>query len=150
MILQQITGFTLVGAVGAALDWGLFNFFTGQRCGWGRVKASVISTSCAMVWSFSANSFLVFHPGDPAAVVRMLKFLLVTCFSGWVLQSCMVRGTGALVVGRFERVALTLRRIPFARTVSGEAVERNLAKVAAIAAGYVWNFCWYRHWVYAS
>jgi putative flippase GtrA len=146
IVFGQLLRFTAVGGVGALLDWGIFNQLTGNRWRWGRVPASMVSTSCAMVWSFSANGFLVFHPLHSTPEVRIWRFLLVTCFSGWCLQSAVIRSVSVGLARLAWKPKVPWKFISFRRDV----LERNAAKVAAIAVGYVWNFCWYRAWVYTG
>lgn len=148
-ILQQVVGFSLVGAGGALLDWRLFHHLTSRHRAWRRLCVSLMSTTCAMTWSFVANWLLVFQPNQAAAGTRLGRFLAVTCFSGWVLQSTVIRAVDGVFPATLGDPGANPRRRPFLKKMGGW-VRQHGSKVAAIALGYVWNFCWYRAWVYAD
>jgi hypothetical protein len=102
-----------------------------------------------MAWSFAANWLLVFRPGPAAPADRLGRFLVVTCFSGWVLQSAVIRAVDWLVAAAAQPPGIDHRQVRFVDTPA-VSLRRSGSKVTAIAVGFVWNFCWYRGWVYAD
>jgi putative flippase GtrA len=148
MILKQIFQFGMVGTCGALIDWAGFNLLVGLAR-WRRIPASIASTSCAMIWTFAGNWNFVFHPTEATTGIRALRFLIITCFSGWILQSLVIRvfGTAASLTRAFSGHSFNPTSLNSSKL---DWVERNLAKLAAIFAGFIWNFCWYRAWVFAT
>jgi putative flippase GtrA len=143
--LTQFAAFVGVGCVNTVIDFGLFNVAARRPFLFHWVIASLFSTTVAMSFSFAMNFLLVFR-SDGEIWTRGAQFVIVTAFSAYVIQSMVILlarrasslagGEGILIGGRFF-------------LATGEIVERNLAKLMAVAAGFLWNFLWYKHFVFA-
>lgn len=148
--LQQLLLFVGVGVITTAVDFALFNLLTGRPFRWHRISANVVSVAVAMAWSFLANWFLVFQPDGDAWLARAGRFLLTTAFSAFVLQNVVLH----LTTSRWRwpsSIALAFaRRLWPGHKWNEDMISRNTCKVLAVGAGLVWNFLWYKFFVYAS
>ncbi|MDO8597468.1 MAG: GtrA family protein, partial [Sulfuricaulis sp.] len=125
-----------------------YNLLTRAPLRWRRVPASSVSSTVAMSFSFTVNGALVFHPESGASVSQGIRFLAVTCFSSYALQSAVIHVLSHLwrapvVLGR--TVAYRVRVI---QGLGDDCIERNLVKAAAVAVGLLWNFLGYRYFVF--
>lgn len=147
---QQFLVFCLVGVATTVIDFAVFNLLSRSRIGWRPIPANIVSVALAMTWSFLANWFIVFHPDDYAWLQRAGRFLVTTAFSAFVLQNVVLYVTTG--VWRWpSRVGVALaRRLGLQRRFSDEFIARNTCKVLAVTTGLVWNFCWYKLFVYAD
>lgn len=141
--------FFLAGLVATSVDFALYNTFLRYVGKNERVLASVFSVTFAMSVSFLLNRFWVFsnlHPeGWP-----IVAFLAVTFTSAYGIQSIVIYTLSKGFRLRFpERMAQLLgERLRMSPEQTGDLVERNAIKLAAIAMGLVWNFSWYRWYVF--
>jgi putative flippase GtrA len=149
----QFILFCFVGAATTLIDFAIFNFLTRPTAAGRRmaiIPANILSVSAAMTWSFLANWLLVFHPGGHDWLPRAGRFLATTAFSAFVLQNVVLY----LMTRRWLRpVQLSLalaRRMGLAGRFSEDAISRNTAKGFAVTAGLIWNFFWYKFFVYSS
>ena len=84
---EQFMRFCVVGVATTVVDLAVFNLLTRPAAGWRRIPANTVSVSAAMVWSFLANWFIVFHPDGQDWLERAGRFLVTTAFSAFVLQN---------------------------------------------------------------
>lgn len=96
------------------------------------------------------NLFLVFHPESPNLGVRALRYVIVTCFSSYVLQSVVIHFATRLLIEQGPRVRALPRRVRAFCGLSEDAVDRNMVKGLAVAVGLLWNFSLCRAWVYVG
>jgi putative flippase GtrA len=146
----QFILFCGVGVVTTAVDFAVFNALTRPAIGWRRIPANVISVATAMVWSFLANWLIVFNPEGHEWLPRAGRFLITTAFSAFVLQNVILYFTTYIWKGPSNTVLLIMRNLPTKRPPNEDIVSRNTCKVLAVLAGLVWNFCWYKYFVYAT
>jgi len=146
----QILLFVVVGVITTVLDFAVFNLLTGRRLQWGRIPANVVSVSVAMVWAFLANWFLVFHPDGDAWLERAGRFLVTTAFSAFVLQNVVLYITTYLWTWPTKFGLQLARKFSVSQPFNDDVIGRNICKVMAVSAGLVWNFLWYKFFVYAD
>lgn len=144
----QFLLFCVVGVMATVVDFGIFNLLTGRALSWRRIPANVVSVAMAMTWSFLANWFLVFHPHGNQWVERAGRFLLTTAFSAFVLQNVVLYFTTYVWKAPVNVARVVVRKLRFLDRLSDDAVARNTCKVLAVSAGLVWNFFWYKFYVY--
>jgi putative flippase GtrA len=135
--------FLVVGALTTGLDLTTFNLLCARR--WPLVGANLVSCSLAMSFSFTVNRRLSFEAIDGASASQFMRFLLITLTSSYGLQNLvllswsflrqpMMAGSGGLTTPGHDQCELHW--------------HRNLAKASAVAVGMVWNYLWYRLWVF--
>jgi putative flippase GtrA len=146
---QQFLLFCAVGVSTTLVDFAIFNLLTRPAMGWRRIPANVVSVAVAMGWSFLANWVVVFNPGGHEWIERAGRFLLVTVFSAFVLQNFVLYVTTYVWRSPTELVLAVVRRFGLRRFLTDDAWARNTCKVLAVTTGLVWNFLWYKLWVYA-
>ena len=140
----QITLFGLVGVANTALDFILYNLLTRKIP---RIPANICSTSVAMAFSFAAN-FFVFQPRTFDAPGQATKFIIVTAISLYVIQNLIIYLTTNIWL-RPVRWATTLTgKLNFTQDWSEAFVSKNTVKLLATGCSLVWNFLWYRYYVY--
>jgi putative flippase GtrA len=132
-LIHELIGFGLVGVINTMVDLALFNWLAGRRT-WTNFRAHCCSSSTAMIISFLLNQNLVF-PGT-RMTERLPQFLVVTLLSLYVVQGSVIAGVG--MIGRGST-----------HWVNQPRVRRNVGKGLALLAGLIWNFLWYKHYVFA-
>jgi putative flippase GtrA len=145
----QFGGFLVVGALTTGLDFLGYNLLTRRPPGWSRVAASLVSCTVAMGFSFTVNWHFVFHPAGAEWLGRAGKFLIVTATSSYLIQSAVIHLLSGHWSGLVAAATRGCRRLPMCRQWSGDLLARNTVKAAAVGVGLLWNFAWYRWWVYA-
>lgn len=146
----QVILFVIVGVLTTFIDFAIFNALTGRTLGWRRIPANLVSVTAAMLWSFLANWFVVFQPDGNAWLERAGRFLVTTAFSAFVLQSAVLYVTTYVWKWPSNIVLRLARRLAPARHFNDDVITRNTCKVMAVSAGLIWNFSWYKFFVYVD
>ena len=147
---KQFLLFCVVGVITTAVDFGIFNWLTRPAAGWRRIPANIISVSVAMAWAFLANWFIVFHPDGQDWLGRAGRFLMTTAFSAFVLQNVILYVTTYVWKGPVNVALFIVRKLRLNHRLNDDLLSRNTCKALAVLAGLVWNFCWYKFFVYAA
>lgn len=146
---KQVVLFCAVGVVTTLVDFAVFNLLTRRAVHWRRIPANVVSVSVAMAWAFFANWFLVFHPTGDAWLDRAGRFLVTTAFSAFVLQNAILYLTADKWKAPVNLALWLVRRLRLEGWLDEDVVSRNTCKGLAVTVGLVWNFCFYKFFVYA-
>lgn len=146
----QFIIFCLVGVATTVIDFAVFNQLTRPAIGWRRIPANIISVTVAMLWSFLANWFLVFHPAGVDWISRAGRFLVTTAFSAFVLQNAVIYSTTHLWTFPARAAIALMRRLQVGRRFDDDFIARNTCKILAVTSGLIWNFVWYKFFVYAD
>jgi putative flippase GtrA len=146
--VKQLFNYLLVGGLVTLVDVIVYQQLSGgSRLP--RVAANVVSTSLGMALGFGLHFALVFHPSDPQLAVRVSRYLMTVGCSVYGVQNLVIYALGD-VWRRPVRFAQG-----FVRLIDGESLERDdfidrmTGKIAATAAGMVWNFVLFKYVVYA-
>ena len=145
----QFILFCAVGLATTALDFLVFNLLTRPAVGWRRIPANLVSVTVAMAWAFLANWLIVFRPSGEDWVGRAGRFLVTTAFSAFVLQNLILHVTTHRWAGPVNAALFLARKIRRDRPLDQDLIARNTCKVLAVSGGLVWNFCWYKFFVFA-
>jgi len=146
---EQIVRFIVVGVITTAVDFVVFNLLTRRATHWQRIPANLVSVTAAMTWAFLANWFLVFQPTGDAWLDRAGRFLITTAFSAFVLQNAVLYLTTYRWKTPVNLALWLVRRLRFDGLLDEDVVSRNTCKGLAVSVGLVWNFCFYKFFVYA-
>jgi putative flippase GtrA len=122
MLGSKKVRFVLVGLANTGVDFGVL-FALVYGLGTPAVLANVVSTSTALVVSYTLNKKAVFRSTSSRKVRQFVMFLVVTGL--WVLQNIVIHFVTS-VPGVGESGAGLL-----------------LAKLLATACSMVWNYIWY-------
>lgn len=149
-IALQFGFFVVAGVMTTLLDFAVYNLLTRPPLRWPRIRSNCVSVTAAICFSFTVNLLFVFRPEDAAVVTRATRFLLVTMFSAYVLQNLVIYLTSKLWLAPADLAVSFSRRLAATRSWSEEFVRRNAVKVCAVAVGLIWNFFWYRYFVFSE
>jgi putative flippase GtrA len=128
----------------------LFNVLTRTPFCWRRVPASLVSTSAGVGFGFMMNFYFVFQPQAPDLFERLIRFAAVTAFSCYVIQSAVILLGTYYSSQSVRRVIRWVRHLPGGTKLDHLFLEKNLIKGTAVLAGLIWNFSWYKFFVYAG
>ncbi|MFC6153485.1 GtrA family protein [Nocardioides yefusunii] len=130
--VAQAVRFALVGVVNTAIDLVIFGLLA--LTGWPVLLANLVSTSAGMAFGFFAHRSFSFRS---TATVRESapRFVLTTGVGLWLVQPLVILAGAAVLVALLGESSVT---------------EVWMPKLAAIAAGMVWNFAIYRLYVFAD
>lgn len=149
----QFILFCAIGIATTVIDFSLFNLLT-RPTPRGRfmpvIPANIVSVTVAMAWSFLANWYLVFQPAGEDWATRAGRFLATTTFSAFVLQNLVLYVTTFLWNGPVKAALWLSHRLRLETRLDDDFVSRNTRKVLAVTAGLIWNFFWYKFYVYAN
>ena len=140
----QITLFCLIGLINTLLDFVIYNLLTKKLS---RIPANILSTSVAMAFSFSAN-FFVFQPEVVRAPEQAAKFIAVTALSLYFIQNVVIYVTSNLWLQPVRTAQALSRKCRFSRGWSDAFISKNTVKLLATVCSMIWNFLWYKYYVY--
>lgn len=151
---KQIGRFGIIGVLNTLIDFGVFNLFVWAFglsfftiLGFPLSPANLISTTAAMAFSFVANKSFVFRASGRSSLRQAAIFLTVTAFSVYIIQN------GVLYL--FTRVWpesfnfwYNLLKPAIGNFITLEFATNNGAKAIAVGTGMVWNYFWYKKFVF--
>lgn len=127
---SRFVKFSVVGAIGAVIDFGLLNLMRGVF-GWDLIWANTLSVSVAIFSNFTWNRLWTFPESRTRRKRKQLpKFALVNLI-GLLVNNLIVVGVDAHLV-----------------PLVGEPLSYNIAKAVAIGVVLFWNFGANRFWTY--
>jgi putative flippase GtrA len=127
---QKPLRFILVGILNTGIDFVVL--FALTKAGMELIFANMISTSCALAFSFFVNrSFTFGATGNK--YIQGAKFMVVTLTALWVLQPIILLLGTALLVPTW-----------------GSDLSLLAAKVIATVASMIWNYLFYDRYVFTT
>lgn len=123
--------FGAVGMVNTAADFIVLNILAGLF-GAPLILANIVSTTTAMLVSFTLNKKAVFQGSEKGGAGQLILFFAVTLTGIWFVQG------GMLAAAHY---ALQPTGLP-------EPLVLNIAKFAGICVGLIWNYSWYSRVVF--
>lgn len=146
--LEQMLCFCLVGIINTMLDFVVYNLLTNKAVGWPAIYSNIISLTIGAVFSFLANCFWVFSSPQVSPLLPLLKFASVNLISLYIIQSTIL-----VLVSRVWSVPLVVanalvRNVSFFKRWQNVVLARNIAKLLATLASLLWNFLWYKFYVF--
>ena len=146
---KQVGKFSIVGAANTVLDISLFNFGI-KFFSWLPWQANVFSTSIAMASSFYFNKKWTFKDKSSADALKLLKFIVFTLFSAYVINTGMVYILTSVFTTPGIWAYSIIQALGFGGIFSQTFVINNFAKCWGIAFAMVWNFITYKKWVFTK
>ena len=128
--ITRFVKFSLVGALGAIIDFGLLNLMRGVF-GWPLLWANTLSVSVAIVSNFVWNRLWTFPESRARKKRTQLPQFTFINLIGLLINNLIVVGVDALLVAHI-----------------GEPWSYNVAKAIAIGIVLFWNFGGNRLWTY--
>lgn len=147
--MEQFFHFFVAGGFSALLDLLLFNYLTRPPRSWNRVRSSTFSTACCMFVSYGLNRSFVFNSNSGMLVPQGAKFFLVTAVACFVIQNLVILGISkAFAVAEKNAVFFGHHLRNGGIEKNSTFLYKNVAKVAGMSAAMIWNFFWYRSFVF--
>ena len=155
---KRIGRFTIIGILNTVIDFTVLGLLH-LKIGLPLFFSNIISTTCAMIFSFLMNKHVVFHDQDLGWEGQAVKFLATTAFGLWVIQSGAIQIlTGGIHIGATSIVwhlpvdigLSTAHALGFGRIFSDAFMTTYGAKVYGILLSMVWNYLMYRNVVFTK
>lgn len=138
--------FSVVGTIGAIVDFGTFNLLH-SRAGVPSVTASVVSFLAAVASNFIWNRFWTYPDSRNKSTRLQATQFAVVSLIGLAIRTPLFAALEGPAIGVATR-ALADGSIPFG--IPAAIVGRNVALAAAVGVVLVWNFLANRYWTYAD
>jgi len=146
--LGQIGLFIAVGLTSTLVDFTVYNLLTGKPFRRRRIHANLASTTVAMMLGFTINLLFVFRPDKFSLLDHAIKFVLVTGCSLYVLQSIVIYMATNIWKWPVLLALVVAKKTPMLRNWSEDVISRNMVKLLATGFSLVWNFLWYKFYVF--
>ena len=143
--------FSVVGTIGAVVDFGTFNLLH-SLAAVPSIPASMVSFAAAVISNFLWNRFWTYPDSRSKSThVQVSQFVIVSAVGlairtpifAW-LESPAIRAAGEILAAAGPSGA----SLPF--RISPETVGRNLALATAVGVVLIWNFLANRYWTYSD
>jgi putative flippase GtrA len=139
-MLNSVAKFGLVGILNTLVDFAIFNVLTNKRIGWKKIPANLVSTTVAMILSFSLNRGFVFKATGGNVYIQGLEFFAVTAFGLYVLQNLVIWFLLDVWQWPVEFAWKLVQMIKLDKRLGHEFVRKNAAKAAATLVSLTWNY----------
>lgn len=139
-MLSSVAKFGLVGILNTFVDFVIFNVLTNKRIGLRKIPANLISTSVAMLVSFTLNRGFVFNATGGNIYMQSAQFFAVTAFGLYVLQNLVIWFLLDVWEWPVEFVWKVVRFVKLDKAMGHEFVRKNAAKGAATLVSLTWNY----------
>lgn len=139
-MLHSLAKFGLVGILNTAIDFILFNVLTNKKVGLKKIPANLISTSVAMLVSFTLNRGFVFNATGGNIYLQSAEFFAVTAFGLYVLQNIVIWFLLDVWEWPVNLAWKVVQLIKLDRFMGEEFVRKNAAKAAATLVSLTWNY----------
>lgn len=143
---NRIARFVVVGTCNAAISFGLLNLAF-YEFGQTKIMASIISTTCALIFSFILNRNFVFadktkkaHQQAPAFVLVTVSGSLIVLNLVYILSLQLLNGNEHFIIDPVK--ALT------GIVLSKSFIEINVSTVIGAIVALFWNYNGYRWFVF--
>jgi putative flippase GtrA len=134
--------FAFVGAVGAVVDFGVFNLMSAV-IGLPAVSASVISFILAVVSNFIWNRYWTYPDSRSKTVTRQIVQFVLVSLVGLIIRTPLFAYLELVLVPLAEKY---LPNAPFTPLTIGH----NVSLAIAIVVVMLWNYVANRYWTYSD
>jgi putative flippase GtrA len=137
---ERFLKFAAVGAIGAAIDFGVMNLLT-HTGGIPLVLAGTISLICAVSSNFIWNRYWTYPDSRSRPVTHQLSMFFAVNIAGVAIR---------IPILHFIELPLikALQGMYFRGPLSPEFLARNLTLALAVGIVMLWNFFVNRYWTY--
>ena len=142
-MLTRILKFGAVGVINTLLDFVIFNILTSKRINLPKIRANLISTTTAMIFSFVMNKRFVFEATGGNFWLQAATFFAVTAFGLYALQNLVIYillMKWQLIPRLFYAVIELLKLNKILAFLSKDFVYKNVAKAFGTAFSMTWNY----------
>ncbi|MBI9047777.1 MAG: GtrA family protein [Anaerolineaceae bacterium] len=132
--------FAIVGAIGAVVDFAIFNLLAVIFPDGKNIIFQSISFTAAVISNFLWNRFWTYPDSRSKQISSQLTQFFVVNLIGL--------GIRTLIYSGFEKLFLNIFTPMTALPLSAETISKNLALAGAIGIVMIWNFFINRIWTY--
>ena len=138
--------FLVIGVANATISFGILNlaFYELHQT---KIISSIISTSCALIFSFIMNRGFVFADKTKRAHQQLPAFVLVTV-SGSLLVLNLIYILSLKVLNGHEQLIISAVNYMTTLSFSKSFVDINLSTVIGAVVAMVWNYNGYKWFVF--
>lgn len=144
--------FSVVGAIGAVVDFGTFNLLT-RGLSTDSILASMISFTAAVTSNFIWNRYWTYPDSRSKAIGRQaVEFALVNLI-GLAIRTpifAVARGPAIRLAGRVPQLPLPVPLKPLLAAIPERTLGLNLALALSVLVVLIWNFGVNRVWTYSD
>lgn len=145
---SRVLRFLTTGVANAAISFALLNFCF-YVLGTGKIMASIISTSIALLFSFAVNRLFVFADKSETARRQFIPFVIVTVSGSLVVLNLVYVLSLRMLEGR-EQWIISLVHGLSGITLSPSFIDINLSTVFGAIVAIFWNYNGYRWFVFKA
>ena len=132
--------FATVGALGAAIDFGVMNLMT-HLFGMKLVSAGTVSFLCAVISNFTLNRYWTYPDSRSRHILHQLGMFFAVNAAGIAFRVPTLHFVEPLMASLFEGAG-------HLSIVSTEFLAKNATLAFAITVVMIWNFFINRYWTY--
>lgn len=133
--------FALVGALGAAIDFGVMNLLSHGILELPLVFAGTISFICAVISNFTWNRYWTYPESRSRPILNQLVMFFIVNAAGMAIRIPTLHYLEPPILRFVESVFQ-------ATQVSAEFIAKNLTLAAAVGIVMMWNYFINRYWTY--
>jgi putative flippase GtrA len=137
---ERFLKFSVVGAIGAGIDFGVMNLLT-RAIDMPLVGAGTISFICAIISNFIWNRFWTYPESRTRKVSHQLMMFFAVNVAGIIIRIPILHYIEPPMLLLFEQSDLNI-------PLSEEFLAKNLTLSIAIGIVMLWNFFVNRYWTY--
>jgi putative flippase GtrA len=145
----QLSKFIVVGVLNTLVDIIFFNIFRRFKR-FSPVVASYMSSTIAMIQSYFLNRYFTFSGFGTGTGFEAIKFFVATFISIYIIHNGIVWIFTTKLLGPGKLIAKIAKKLPLINKFSDSFIRDNSAKLFAIFTSLVWNFLFYKFWVFVS
>ena len=132
--------FATVGAIGAAIDFGVMNVLT-HFLNMRLVFAGTISFICAVISNFTFNRYWTYPDSRSRHILHQLGMFFLVNAAGIAIRIPILHYAEPPLANAFENMARISNSL-------AEALARNATLAIAVGVVMIWNFFINRYWTY--
>jgi len=145
--IGRVGKFGIVGAINTVIDFTILNILH-TLVGMGIIEANLISTTVAMVFSFTVNRKYVFTDHETSVWRQGSTFLMVTAVGLYGLQTVIIHLLTVTWTGPLGLAVKAVQALGLGGVLSASIVITNGAKAIATIATLTWNYLLYKRVVF--
>lgn len=138
---KRFVKFALVGALGAAIDFGVMNLLSHGILELPLVTAGTISFICAVISNFTWNRFWTYPESRSRPLLNQLGMFFLVNAAGVLIRIPILHFAEPPLLEFVESTLHTPH-------LTAEFVAKNFTLAAAVGIVMMWNFFINRYWTY--
>lgn len=146
VLSHRVARFVLVGFANASISFGLLNLMYYQF-NQSKIVSSIISTSCALLFSFVMNRGFVFGDKTRPPLQQLPAFIAVTISGSLIVINIVYVLFLGLIDGHEQLIINPLKSVTGIE-LSKSFVDINLSTVAGALVAMFWNYNGYKWFVF--